>query len=87
MSETKPWSKYSLHLSFENIFNPMRKPQNNSDQSAFHLSAAHIDVQLILLMAALEENKKSIRHVDNQSHVHAHSTGIVKKQKSFHEDL
>lgn len=46
----------------------MRKPQNNSDQSAFHLSAAHIDVQLILLMAALEENEttayvtETIRH-------------------------
>lgn len=45
----------------------MRKPQNNSDQSAFHLSAAHIDVQLILLMAVLEENKTAyvtdtIRH-------------------------
>lgn len=72
-SETKPWSKNSLHLIFENIFNQMRKPQNNSDQSAFHLSAAHIDVQLILLMAVLEENitayvTETIKHTYTHTH-------------------
>jgi len=38
MSETKPWSKNWLWLKVENNFNQIRKPQNNSDQSAFHLS-------------------------------------------------
>lgn len=40
----------------------MRKPQNNSDQSAFHLPAAHKDVQLILIMAALEGEKQQYRN-------------------------
>lgn len=53
MTETKPWSKDSLHLIYENNFNQRRKPENNSDQSVFHLCAAHMDVQLILLMAVL----------------------------------
>lgn len=60
----------------------MRKPQNNSDQSAFHLSAAHIDVQTILLMAVLEENRKwymSLRQSDTQ---HKHCQKIC-----FHEDI
>lgn len=37
------------------------KPQNNLDQRAFHLSTPHtrVDVQLVLLMAVLEENKTS----------------------------
>lgn len=43
MSETKPWSKNSLHLIFENNFSQIRKPQNNSHQSAFHLCTPHID--------------------------------------------
>lgn len=46
----------------------MRKPQNNSDQSAFHLFAVLIvDSQLsILQMASLEENKTalSLEHID-----------------------
>lgn len=79
-SETKPWSKNSLHLIFENIFNQMRKPQNNSDQSAFHLSAAHIDVQLILLMAVLEENITAYV-TETIKHTYTH-TRIVKKWTS-----
>lgn len=44
------------------------KPQNNLDQRAFHLSTPHtrVDVQLILLMAVLEENKTSTCYWDNQ---------------------
>lgn len=40
------------------------KPQNNLDQRAFHLSTprTHVDVQLVLLMAVLEENKTSTCH-------------------------
>lgn len=44
------------------------KPQNNLDQRAFHLSTPHtrVDVQLVLLMAVLEENKTSTCYWDNQ---------------------
>lgn len=81
VSETKPWSKNRLYLIFENIFYQMRKPQNNSDQSAFHLSGTHIDVQLILLMAVLEENKTTAYVTETIRHTHTyctHSPDIVK---------
>lgn len=51
----------SPHLIFLNNFSQIMKPQNNLDQRAFHLSTPHtrVDVQLVLLMAVLEENKTS----------------------------
>lgn len=79
MSETKPWSKNSLHLIFENIFNQMRKPQNNEDQRGFHLFAAHKDVQPSLLMAVLEENKTTSCVTETITHTYTCSSGIVKK--------
>ncbi len=85
MSETKPWSKNRLHLIFENIFNQMRKPQNNSDQSAFHLSAAPIDVQLILLMASLEENETTAYVTETIRHTHTQPRLCQKNY--FHEAL
>ncbi len=85
MSETKPWSKNSPHLIFENIFNQMRKPQNTTDQSAFHLSAAYTDVQPSLLMATLEENKTTVCVRDGQTHVHTQPWHCQKMR--FCEDL
>lgn len=79
MTETKLWSKTSLHLIFENIFNQMRKPQNNSVQSAFHLPVAHEDEQPILLMASLEENKTTECLTETIRHTHIRKAGIVKK--------
>lgn len=83
MSETEPWSKNGAHLIFENNFNQIRKAQNNSDQSAFHLSTPHIDVLLILLMAALDENKTS----PSVTETITYTESTDKKKKCFHEDL
>lgn len=55
----------------------MREPQNNSDQSAFHLSCAHMDVQLILLMAALEENKTSAHDGETTKHAFTYTVNVI----------
>ena len=65
----------------------MREPQNNSDQSAFHLSTAHIDVQLSLLMAALEENKTRAYVSETSKHTYTHTQPrhchFIKKKLAF----
>lgn len=65
------------------MFNQMRKSQNNPDQSGFHLSA---DVQPILLMAVLEENKTTAFVTETIPHIHAQPR-VLSKRMCFHEDL
>lgn len=62
---------------FGNTFTPTRKSQNNPDQSAFHLPAAHIDVQPMVLMAVLEENKTTAVVAETVPHTRV-AMGIVK---------
>lgn len=68
------------------MFNQMRKSQNNPDQSGFHLSAAHVDVQPILLMAVLEENKTTAFVTETIPHIHAQPQ-VLSKRMCFYEDL
>lgn len=68
------------------MFNQMRKSQNNPDQSGFHLSAAHMDVQPILLMAVLEGNKTTAFVTETIPHIHAQPR-VLSKRMCFHEDL
>lgn len=57
----------------------MRKSQNNPDQSGFHLSAAHVDVQPVLLMAVLEENKTTAFVTEAIPHIRAQPQVLSKK--------